>query len=134
MRHLISGIALAAVLAGCASAKKTNPDDWNSKAVEPGSAPTADGASNQNPADAESHRQSYVGVKGYLDRPPLFIDKISQSFFQRCLPIEITAVHRQGGQVLVTAKQENYTVTLSGINRKSFTLSPGGKITLLNQY
>lgn len=134
MRHLWWAM-IAVLVAGCASAKKAPPDDWQSKSVEPGPAPGDTVEMDKSPHSHKEYRkQSYIGRRGFLARPPLFIDAVSQSFFQRCSPIVITGVHVENKRLVVTAKQENYTLTISGINRKIFRKRKDGRMPLLSRY
>ena len=81
-----------------------------------------------------SQKPNYVGMRGFLTRPPAFADSAQEKSFQRCLPLEITGLYQDGRTVLIHAKQNGQTFSIVGINRKPFTLIEQNKLALLEQY
>lgn len=79
-------------------------------------------------------KNNYVGMRGYLTRPPMFADSHLEKNFQRCLPIEIIGVTQSGKTVSIQAKQNGQTFSMVGINRKAFTYTEKNKVALLDQY
>lgn len=81
-----------------------------------------------------STQEQYVGLRGYLNRPPKFTDVRYERAFQRCAPIEITGVYQSGGTIYVYAKQNGFTFPMTGINRRDFVRNASKKLPLLDQY
>lgn len=79
-------------------------------------------------------KHNYVGLRGFLVRPPMFADSNQEKSFQRCLPFEITGVEQSGKTILVHAKQGGQSFSLVGINRKTFAFNEQNKLPLLEQY
>lgn len=124
MRLINLGVMIT-LLAGCASAEKetTTAPEAEIKApikVEPTAPPV-------------KTTRPYIGVSGFLSRPPLLEDPLAQRLYDRCLPVEIMEIRNEGKKVQVTAQQGDHTIVISGINRKPFTKSHG-RLPLLDRY
>lgn len=81
-----------------------------------------------------SPKNHYVGMQGFLTRPPIFADTAQEKSFQRCLPFEITGINQNGKTVTIQAKQNGQTFSIVGINRKPFTAIEQNKVALLEHY
>ena len=129
IRHRVCIAITGMLVAGCASTGKNLEPFFQ---VTPSSSepltPTADTYS----GDAE--RPAYVGVRGFLARPPLFDDPAAQKVYDRCAPIEVNKIQEEGNRILVVARQKDHTFAISGINRKPFKKSSSGRLPLLDQH
>ncbi|WP_413290145.1 hypothetical protein [Bdellovibrio sp. HCB337] len=88
----------------------------------------------KNASQNTPQNHNYVGMQGFLTRPPMFADSNQEKSFQRCLPIEITGLYQSGKTISIHAKQNGQTFSIVGINRKAFTLTEQNKVLLLEQY
>ena len=77
---------------------------------------------------------SYIGYKGFLNRPPVFGDPRSEALFQRCQPFEVTGVYQTGQTLLVYVKQGKNNFAFTGVNRKAFTVGKNKRLPLLDQH
>lgn len=81
-----------------------------------------------------SQEHSYIGFKGYLNRPPVFSDPRSEAMFKRCVPFEVTGVYQTGQTILVYIKQEGRAFAFTGVNRKAFQTGKNKRLPLLDQH
>lgn len=141
-RELAAMLSLVATLTACATNNKApeNQEGGLKITAAPPPASEATGAQPTNtnepaaaPAMPKKKVSPYIGLSGYLTRPPMFDDAIAQQMFDRCAPIEIVKIHTEKKAIQVTAKQGNNTFIISGINRKPFKKS-GHRLKLLDKY
>jgi hypothetical protein len=118
LRHLI---LLTLFLAGCAAQTK-RPHTVQERDLE------------TLLPSVERSSTSYVGVRGYLNRPPVFTTSLAYTQFQRCQPIQIMGVKTRGGKIFVQAKQGNQSFEISGLNRKPWTKKTSGRLPLLDRH
>lgn len=138
VRHL----ALALVfLSGCTTAVKVpevavQPEPIPENKINLESQPVAEQTLPKKikKSHSASQKHNYVGMRGFLTRPPMFADSAQEKSFQRCLPIVIISLDQNGKTTLVQAKQGEQTFSLVGINRKKFALPEKNKLLLLDQY
>ncbi len=131
------------LLSGCATFDKSPdigsqiespPTDIPPVEVTPAVPEKAQHAKARPRVQKQSEQHSYVGMKGYLSRPPKFADKDADKSYERCASIEITGVYQSGKTILVYAKQNGRTFSITGINRRDFSITDKNKVPLLDQY
>ncbi|MBK9321943.1 MAG: hypothetical protein IPM97_03115 [Bdellovibrionaceae bacterium] len=141
MRHMLFAIFL---LSGCALFQ-SSPDLGSQSEIPPVDIPPSVevaplSAERISPVKAKVRLQrqpeqlTYVGLRGYLSRPPKFSDKNSEKSYERCEQIEITSVYQSGQTILVNVKQKGRSFSIVGINRKDFTITDKNKVPLLDRY
>lgn len=83
---------------------------------------------------AKDWTSSYIGVRGYFNRPPTFESANDQEKYQRCAPFIITALTKKSNSIVMTILQGNNTINIVGANRKYFRLNTKNRIYELDHY
>lgn len=129
-------IVLALLNFGCATMKNSA----ELEDLDGGQANIIEQTSEEPPSAAperrskKSWKESYIGSKGYITRPPLFETQGDREKFQRCLPFTIKNFESRSGKVVMTIEQGGNQINLTGANRQYFKLSSKLRLRELDSY
>jgi hypothetical protein len=88
----------------------------------------------EEPAKKASWKSSYIGDKGYLNRPPMFETAADKDKFLRCVPFTVKNFESRDGKMVMTVEQGGNKIKIVGANRKQFKLNGKLRIGELDQF